>query len=155
MQEDARRCECWLAPSSKGGANPSAWLAMHDSVEILRSDGLRMRGWPGGLRPVAVTEATGMSTIMMWGVEDPEGYHVDASPDDVVAIDPVPSEVTQAGMVEDLLTAIACPSQVPAEGLDFKFLVGPHESIEVSLRLERWPCQPRHKPPKEQEGGDW
>jgi hypothetical protein len=123
---------------------------MHDSVEILRSDGSRMRGWPGGLRPVAVIEATGISTVMMWGVENHDGYSVAAEPDDVVAIDPVPSDVTQAGLVNALLRAIACPTEVPAEGLDFTFLVGSHESIEVSLRLRRWPCQSLHKPSEEQ-----
>jgi hypothetical protein len=87
----------------------------------------------------------------MWQVEGRDGYSVMAPPDDVVSIAPVPSEVTAADMVHDLLRAIACPSEVPAEGLDFKFLVGSHESIEVSLKLERWPCQPRHSPPEEQD----
>lgn len=150
MPEDPGRCECWLAPSTKGVANPSAWLAMHDSVEIHTSDSLCMRGRPGGLQPVAVSEATGMSMSMRWSVEDHTGSSVNAQPDDVVAIDPIPSDVTQAGMVNDLLRALGCPSEVPADGLDFKFLVGSHESLQVSLRLKRWPCQPLHEPPVEQ-----
>jgi hypothetical protein len=151
VPEEPRHCECWLAPSTQGGANPSAWLAMHDNVEIHTRDGQQMRGWPMGLRPVIDIQAAGRCRIMMWGVEDDDGYSLETEPDDVVAIAPIKSGVTEADMVRDLLGAIACPSEVPAEGLDFNFLVGSHESIEVSLKLERWPCQPRHSPPEEQD----
>jgi len=147
VPEEPSGCECWLAPSPQGVANPSTWLAMHDVVEIHTSDGQRVRGWPNGLRPVAV-EAADRSRIMMWGVEDDDGCRLEAQPDDVVGIAPIPSDVTEADMVMDLLGAIACPSEVPAEGLDFNFLVGSHESIEVTLKLTRWRCQPRHEPPE-------
>ncbi len=135
MPMDLERCTCWLAPSTNGEANPSTWLSMHQEVEMHATDGQSMRGWPTGIEPCS-NEPLGV-----WVIEGSENDF--ALPlDEVAAIDPIPSRVTEASIINQLRHAIACPADVPPEGLHFKLLVGSHKSVEVTLELTGWRCQP-------------
>jgi hypothetical protein len=134
MPTDQGQCTCWLAPSKNGGTNPSAWLSMHHQVEMHSTDGQSMRGWPNGVH------SPGGSTMADWIIELDDGNCWFLPLDEVAAIDPI-SPLSDADMIGQLVHGIANPGDVPDEGLDFDFLVGPHESIEISLKLRRHPCE--------------
>jgi hypothetical protein len=129
-------CTCWVAPATNGKGNPSTWLTMHPEVEIRAADGRCIRGWPLGV------EADNEHRLAEWIVDDGRGNLVGIPLGDVTAVDPIPADPNDFDSIRQLLQAIANPFDVPTHGLDLRFLVGLHESIEVSVQLRRWPCEP-------------
>ena len=147
MAHGSNGCTCWQTPTDTGERHTAAWLGMHERIAVIMRDGQRVEGRPSG--PVWFREDNDEDAehapyreprLPGLDVELDDGSELAIRLSEVVSITPLvaPDPVR---ILESVAHALRRPFDVEDGLIGWTAIAGPHEYVEIEVKVRRAECQ--------------
>ncbi|SDM01935.1 hypothetical protein SAMN05660642_01352 [Geodermatophilus siccatus] len=140
-------CTCWRAATETGESHTAAWLGMQERIVVVTRDGQRVTGRPVGpiwFRDEGAPE--GEARLPGLDVELDDGAYFGIPLADVVSITPLVSP-DPLKIVESVAHVLRNPLDVEDGMTGWTAIGGPHEVVQIEVKVRRVGCQATTPPP--------